>query len=115
MKKFKITNTYQLFWSHKKDRQEHNPHWPQIPDLPCKILIVGGSGSGNMNALLNLINHQKNDDTIDKIYLFARDAFGAKYQYFINKRDGVGSRQCNNQKTLIEYSSNMNDAYKDFE
>ena len=29
--------------------------WSYIPDHPYKILIVGGSGSGKTNALLNLI------------------------------------------------------------
>ena len=41
-----------------------------IPDHPYRILIIGGSGSGKTNTLLNLINEQ-ND--IDKIYLYARD------------------------------------------
>ena len=35
---------------------EYNSKWPYIPDHPYKILIVGGSGSGKTNALLNLIN-----------------------------------------------------------
>ena len=33
----------------------HNPNWPLIPDSPYRILIVGRSGSGKTNALLNLI------------------------------------------------------------
>ena len=33
----------------------HNENWPYIPDHPYKILIIGGSGSGKTNALLNLI------------------------------------------------------------
>ena len=44
------------------------------------MLINGGSGSGEINALLNLISHQPD---IDKIYLYAKDSFEAKYQYFI--------------------------------
>ena len=40
-----------------------------IPDHLYRILIIGGSGSGEANALLNLI---KQDD-IDKIYLYAKD------------------------------------------
>ena len=47
-----------------------NEKWPYIPDHLCRILIIGGSGSGKTNTLLNLINEQ-ND--IDKIYLYARD------------------------------------------
>ena len=37
---------------------EYNSKWPDIPDHPCRILIIGGSGSGKTNALLNLINNQ---------------------------------------------------------
>ena len=34
---------------------------------PYRILIIGGSGSGKTNTLLNLIKEQ--DKIIDKIYL----------------------------------------------
>ena len=43
---------------------KHNPNWPYILDHPYKILIIGGSGSGKTNVLLNLIKHQQRD--IDK-------------------------------------------------
>ena len=36
--------------------KEQNPNWPEIPDHPCRILIIGGSGSGKTNALPNIIN-----------------------------------------------------------
>ena len=29
----------------KEDIKEHNPSWPEIPDYPCRVLIVGCSGS----------------------------------------------------------------------
>ena len=48
------------------------------------MLIVGGSGSGKTNALLNLINNQAD---IDKIYLYSKDPYEAKYQYLISKRE----------------------------
>ena len=38
-----------------------NPNWPYMPDHPYRILIIGRSGSGNTNALLNLIKHQRPD------------------------------------------------------
>ena len=25
-------------------QKEHNSNWPQIPDHPCRILIIGGTG-----------------------------------------------------------------------
>ena len=42
----------------KEDIKEHNQNWPQILHHPWRILIVGGSGSGNTTSLFNLINHQ---------------------------------------------------------
>ena len=64
----------------KVDIKEHNPNWPEIPDHHSyRILIVGGSGSGKTNALLNLINHELD---IDQIYLYAKDPCEAKYQYY---------------------------------
>ena len=46
----------------KEDIKEHNPNWSEIPDHPYIIMIVGGSGSGKTNALLNLINHKPGID-----------------------------------------------------
>ena len=41
-----------------ENKTKDNPDWPYIPDHPYRILIIGGSGSGKTNALLNLINKQ---------------------------------------------------------
>ena len=51
-----------------ENKIEHNLKWPHILYHPYRILIIGGSGSGKTNALLNLINNQPD---IDKIYLYA--------------------------------------------
>ena len=95
-----------------ENKIEHNSKWPYIPDHPYRILIVGGSGSGKANALLNLINNQPD---IDKIYLYAKGPYEAKYQYFINKREKVGLDHFKDPKTFIEYSNNMKDVYKNIE
>ena len=58
--------------------KKHNEKWPHIPDHPYRILIIGGSGSGKTNTLLNLINEQNN---IDKIYLYARDLNEPKIKF----------------------------------
>ena len=42
-----------------ENKAEHNSKWPYIPDHPYRILIIGSSGSGKTNALLNLINNQQ--------------------------------------------------------
>ena len=91
---------------------EHNSKWPHIPDHPYRILIIGGSGSGKANALLNLINNQPD---IDKIYLYAKDPYEKKNKYLINKREKVGLNHFNNPKAFMEYSNDMQDVYKNIE
>ena len=91
---------------------KHHLNWPYIPDHPYRILIIGGSGSGKTNALLNLINNQSD---IDKIYLYAKDPYEEKHQYLINKREKVGSKHFNDPKAFMEYSNNMHDVYKNIE
>ena len=93
-----------------ENRTEHNRNWPYIPDKPYRILIIGGSGSGKTNVLLlSLIETQPD---IDKIYLYAKDLYEAKYQYLINKREDVGISHFNDPKAFIEYSNDMRDVYK---
>ena len=91
---------------------EHNSKWSYIPDHPYRILIAGGSGSGKINALLNLINNQPD---IDKIYLYAKDPYEKIYQYLINKREKVGLNYFNNPKAFMEYSNDMQDVQKNIE
>ena len=73
---------------------------------------MGGSGSGKTNALLNLINNQPD---IDKIYLYAKDPYEAKYQYLINKREKVGLGHFKDPKSFIEYANDVEDVYKNIE
>ena len=81
-----------------ENKTEHNENWPYIPDHPYRILIVGGSGSGKTNVLLNLIEKQP---VIDKIYLYGKDPYEAKYQYLINKGKTVGIDHFNDRKAFI--------------
>ena len=96
----------------KKIIKKDNPNWPEIPDHPYRILIVGGSGSGKTNSLFNLINHQLD---IDKIYLYTKDPYEAKYEFLINKREDVGTKHFNDSKAFIEYSNDMDNIYKNIE
>ena len=95
-----------------ENKIEHNLKWPHIPDHPCRILIIGGSGSGKTNALLNLINNQPD---IDKMYLYAKNPYKAKYQYLINKHEKVGSDHFDDHKAFMEYANDMHDVYKNIE
>ena len=90
-----------------ENNKYHSLKWPYIPDHPYKMLIIGGSGSGKTNALLNLIKEQDSDSLIDKIYLYAKDLNEPKYQFLIKKREDVGIKHLNDLKAFIEYSQCM--------
>ena len=84
-----------------ENKRKHNPNWPYISDHPYRILIIGGSGSGKTNALLNLINNQPD---IEKIYLYAKDPHENKYQFLIKKRESTGIEL---QQIAISHSSDL--------
>ena len=93
-------------------KTEHNKNWPHTSDHAYRILIVGGSGSGKTNVLSNLIENQS---YIDKTYLCAKDPYEAKYQYLINKREGVGIDHFSDPKAFIEYLNDMHDVYENID
>ena len=52
--------------------------------------------------MLNLINHEPD---IDKIYLYAKDPYEAKYGFLINKIESAGLKYLSDSKGFIEYSN----------
>ena len=68
-----------------------------IFDHLYRILIVGGSGSGKTNVLLNLIKHQRPD--IGKNSLYVKYPFESKYQLLINGREKVGIKKLKKSKS----------------
>ena len=95
-----------------ENKTKHNSKCPYIPDHTCRILIIGGSGSGKTNALLNLINNQSD---IDKICFYAKDPYETKYQFLIKKRESTGLKRFNDPKAFIEHSNDMQDVYKNID
>ena len=91
----------------------HNPNWPYIPEHSCRVLIIGGSGSGKANVLLNIIKHQRPDT--NKIYLYVKDAFESKYQLHITGREKVGIENLKGSKTFIAYLQTIDDIYENLE
>ena len=61
------------------------------------------------NFLFTFISQRSN---IDNIYLYAKDLFGANYQFLINKRERTGLKHFNYFKAFIEYADDMDDIYK---
>ena len=92
-----------------KNNNNHNEKWSYIPDDPYRTLIIGGSGSGKTNTLLNLINEQKD---IDNIFLYAKDLSESKYEYLIKNPENAGTKYLNDLKAFIECSNTMDDVYE---
>ena len=67
------------------------------------------TGYRKTKAVLNLISNQPD---IDKIYLYAKDPYEAKYQYLFEKREKVGLNHYEDPEAFIECSNDMQDVYK---
>ena len=89
-----------------ENNKEHNEKWPYIPDHPYRILTTGGSGSGKTNTWLYLIKEQ---DNIDRIYLYAKDLSKAKYEFLIKKREDAEIKYCTDQNAFIECLDTMDE------
>ena len=81
-------------------------------DWPYRKLIIGPSGNGKTNYLLNSI--QKDKNIIDKIYLYVKDLEEPKYQLLINKREKAGINFNNDPTAFIELES-MDDIFSKIE
>ena len=75
-------------------------------------MIIGGSGRGKTNSLLNLIKEQ---DDIGKICLYAKDLSEPKYQFLIKKREDAGINYFNDPNAVIECSNTMVDVYENID
>ena len=62
--------------------------------------------------MLNLIKEQ---DDIDKIYLYAKDLSEPKYEFLIKKREDAGIKHFNDTEAFIECSNTMDDVYENID
>ena len=47
--------------------------------------------------------------------MYPKDPYESKYQYLINKREGIDINHFNDPKAFIEYSNYMHDVYKNID
>ena len=89
----------------QKNMKDYNPKWPQNIDHPHRILIIRGSGSGKINALLNLIKQQEDDgySVIDNSTFYVKDPNEPKNYNLINKPEKTGFGNLHDLRALIEY------------
>ena len=62
--------------------------------------------------MFNLISHQPDSD---KIYLFVKNPYEAKYQSLVSKRKSIGLKGLNDSRTFIEYSNDTDDIYENIQ
>ena len=72
------SNKSLIFNFDKITEKDNNKNWTY------RRLVIGPSGSGKTNYLLNSI--QKDNNIIDKIYLYAKDLEEPNYEFLIDKR-----------------------------
>ena len=96
----------------KGNIEKHNPNCLEGPGHPYRILRAGGSGSEKTIFLFNLISHQPD---IDKIYLFVKNPYKAKYQSLVSKRKSTGLKNLIDSKTFIKYSNDTDDIYENIQ
>ena len=92
--------------------REKNKKWPHIPEHQYRIMIIGSSESGAINALLNLIKEQ---DDIGKIYLYAKDLSETKYAFLIKECKDAGIKHLNDLNPFIECSNTVDDDYENID
>ena len=93
------SNKYLIFNFDNITEKDNNKDWPY------RKLVIGSSRSGKTNYLLNSI--QRDNNTVDKIYLYAKDLEEPKYKLLIDKREKAGINFNNDPNVFIECFNSM--------
>ena len=64
------------------------------------------------SSVLNLI---KEEDNIDKIYLYAKDLSETKFEFLIKNREDAGIKSFNDPNSFVECSNTMDDIHEDID
>ena len=75
-------------------------------------MIIGDSRSGKTNILLKLVKEQ---DGIDKTFLYTKDLREPKYEFLIKKHKNTGIKHLNDPNAFIECSSTIEDVYQNID
>ena len=75
----------------KRNHKKNCPNWQQTSDHSRKLIVIGSSGTGKTNALLNVINQELSKDLCEE-----------KDQFLINERTHVNLVKFNILKLLFE-------------
>ena len=73
------------------------------------MLLIGGSGLGRTNVLLSL---KKEQNDIDKTYLYAKDLSESRYELLIKKHKDAETKHLSDLNAFIECPNTMDDVYK---
>ena len=99
-----------------ENNKEHNEKWPYIRPQTNRPSLQNCDNRWfwirKKNALLNLIKEQ---DNIDKIYLYAKDLSEPNYEFLIKKCKNAGIKYLNDSETFTECSNTMDDVYKNID
>ena len=80
-----------------ENNKEYNKKWPYLPHHSYRILIIGGYRSGKqMHCLL-----RKEQDNIDKMYLYAKALNKPKYEFLIKKLEDPEIKHFNDSNAFI--------------
>ena len=95
-----------------ENNKERNKNGLIFLIIRTEIFIIGSSGSGKTNALLNLVSPQGD---IDKMYVYAKDLSEPEYEVLIKKREDAVKKHLSDLITFIKCSNTIGHVYKNID